>query len=105
MKGSLTDIEMPLTGNTEHRLLFHTPETSFILEGECVQWIDMYDKRSKGESARKLKKRIKAVFCGVSETEIQAHISNAKPTQRIRPNLSLLRQTKFGTEFRLSLCH
>ena len=89
MKGSLTadDIEMPLTGNIERRLLLHTPgEQKLIIlrKEECVHCIDLYYKRSKGESARKLKKRIEAVFCGVSESDIQTYINNAKPSQMIK---------------------
>ena len=47
MKGSLSadDIEMPLTGNTERRLLLHTPEEQKLIilrEDECLQCIDLY---------------------------------------------------------------
>ncbi len=46
--------------------------------------VEEYYKRNKGESARKLKKRIETVFCGVGERYIQTYINNSKLAQTIK---------------------
>ena len=49
--------------------------------GDCIAF---FYKRCKSESARKLKKRIDRVFCGVSERDIQAYINNSQKSQAVK---------------------
>ena len=82
---SCGSVENPITGKTEKRIIFHTDKKLIVLKSEeTVSCIDFFYKRCKAESARKLKKRIDSVFCGVTEREIQAYINNSRKSQRVK---------------------
>ncbi len=106
-------VENPITGKTEKRIFFHTNDKELIVlkSEEKVSCIDFFYKRCKAESARKLKKRIDSVFCGVTEREIQVHINNSQKSQRVKgifenkPKLKPVTSDKvWDRVYRLILC-
>ena len=89
-KSSLSSetVKNPLSGKMERRVLFspHSSDQRVIVLkcNEKITCIQFFYSCCKAESARKLKLRIDAVFCGVSEREIQHFINNSKKSQLVK---------------------
>ena len=81
-------IEHPVTGSVETRIMYEdltTNQELIVLQTEEKSaCIDFYYKRAKGESARKIKKRMDVVFASVTEREIQVYINNSRLNQRVK---------------------
>ena len=80
-------IENPLTMMKEKRIIFqaHSQQPIIVLkDGEKVVCIKFFYERSKGDGARKLKRRISQIFCTVSEKDIQDFINNQQANQAIK---------------------
>ena len=82
---SVQEITNPLTGSREKRLMFHdssSQKSLIVLKNEekkdCIKF---FYERSKGEGARKLRKRIAEVFSKIAEREIQDYINNSSINQ------------------------
>ncbi len=84
---AVTEVENPLTSVSEKRIIFSdllSQQTVIVLKNEeksdCIKF---FFERSKGDGARKLRKRIADVFCKVTEREIQDYINNCSSNQAI----------------------
>ncbi len=85
---SVCEMENPLTNQNEKRILFQenaTTQKVIVLrteeKGKCIAF---YYDRSKGDGARKIKKRIDDVFTGISEDEVQKYINKSQLNQKIK---------------------
>ena len=85
---STREIKHPVTGAVETRIMYEDLKTNqqvIVLQceekGACV---DFFYKRAKGESARKIKKRMDEVFASISEREVQVYINNSSVNQKVK---------------------
>ena len=84
---SVCQVSNPLTSQIEMRLLFQDGNSDKVIvlrteeKRRCIALI--YD-RSKGEGARKIKKRIDAKFIGISEDEVQKYLNSSRINQKIK---------------------
>ena len=79
------DIENPLTAMKEKRIIFQSSQSTLpiivLKNSEKIDCIKFFYERTKGDGARKLKKRISQLFCTVSEKDIQDFINNQQVNQ------------------------
>ena len=108
---STAEVENPTNGSMEHRILFDSGEKKLIIlkSEEKKNCIGFYYHRCKAESARKLKKRIDRVFCGVSERDVQLYINNSSKSQAIKgrfenkPSLKPVKSSKVWDHVQIDL--
>ena len=81
----VTTVENPLTSISEKRIIFNdflNQQKVIVLKNqEKSDCIRFFFDRSKGDGARKLRKRIANVFCKVTERDIQDYINNCLSNQ------------------------
>ena len=86
---SVKTVQHPVTSAKEERILFTNAGTDscpliVLCAEEKAECIDFFYRRSKGDSARKLKKSIDEKFCGITERDVQSFINNNPINQRIK---------------------
>ena len=85
---SIGRVNNPVSGQEETRILCEdlpTGKKVIVLKlEEKRSCIDFYNRRGKGERARKIKKQIAEAFALVSESEIQCYINNSGIKQKIK---------------------
>ena len=87
---SVSAAEHPIIGDdAEERILYTSqgPERKKTILLKCSEkrrCIDFFYCRSKGDCARKLKKRMDEVFTGISENDIQQYINSSRLNQEIK---------------------
>lgn len=85
---SVCSVEHPIIGKeaTERIMYTNSPGKQTILTkcSEKHRCIDFFYSRSKGDGARKLKKRIDEVFTGISENDIQSYINTSRRNQETK---------------------
>ena len=85
---SVCSVEHPLIGtDAVERIMYtssHGKQTILMKCSEKHKCIDFFYSRSKGDCARKLKKRMDEIFTGISENDIQQYINTSKRNQEIK---------------------
>ena len=74
-------------GGAEDRIMYTNSQgkqTILIKCGEKHKCIDFFYRRTKGDCARKLKKRMDEVFTGISENDIQQYINTSRSNQEVK---------------------
>ena len=88
-KLSVSRTKHPILGtDVEERIVYTSckgKQTIVMKCNEKSKCIDFFYQRSKGDCARKLKKRIDEVFTGISEGDIQHFINASRINQEIKP--------------------
>ncbi len=82
---TVAKVENPLTSVSEKRVIFcdflSRQKVIVLKNEEKADCIKFFFDRSKGDGARKLRKRIADVFCKVTEREIQDYLNNCSSNQ------------------------
>ena len=85
---SVKEVTNPVSGKTETRILFEDDSARkrviVLCTEEKQRAFQFFFHRAKGESARKMKKRIDNIFTGFSEREVQSCINKSKLNQKIK---------------------
>ena len=85
---SVCSVEHPVIGTEGTERIMYTAsqgkQTIITKCSEKYKCIDFFYSRSKGDGARKLKKRIDEVFTGISEHDIQQYINSSRRNQEIK---------------------
>ena len=85
---SVCSVEHPVIGtDAVERIMYtssHGKQTILTKCSEKHKCIDFFYSRSKGDCARKLKKRMDEIFTGISENDIQQYINTFKRSQEIK---------------------
>ena len=78
----------PVIGpKAEERVMFTSSDGKQSILVKCDEkerCIEFFYRRTKGDCARKLKKRIDEVFTGISESDIQLYINTSKQNQLVK---------------------